>query len=231
MDKNNRPTIQLTHPPTNQPTNQRIDQWINDLSLSSSSSFASSSSLQKVHRGPWFVAAKDAASNTLFVTTRYEDVTAPRLAFGVDDVNWIAGKPPAALATAGAAAAAAGTRAGAGAAAGAAAGASGASPAASSGAGARLTVQVRHGPDTHLATVTPTAVDTGAGNAGGGRLMVQLDGSDKGLAPGQYAAFYDGDVCLGAGVIADRSPDELRACIEEGASASASAATPASKHP
>ena len=23
-----------------------------------------------VHRGPWFVAAKDAASNTLFVTTR-----------------------------------------------------------------------------------------------------------------------------------------------------------------
>ena len=53
-----------------------------------------------MHRGPWFVAAKDAASNTLFVTTRYEDVTAPRLAFGVDDVNWIAGKPPAALATA-----------------------------------------------------------------------------------------------------------------------------------
>ena len=188
-----------------------------------------------MHRGPWFVAAKDAASNTLFVTTRYEDVTAPRLAFGVDDVNWIAGKPPAALATAGAAAAAAGTRAGAGAAAAAgaagAAGASGASPAASSGAGARLTVQVRHGPDTHLATVTPIAVDTAAGNAGGGRLMVQLDGSDKGLAPGQYAAFYDGDVCLGAGVIADRSPDELRACIEEGASASASAATPASKHP
>jgi tRNA U34 2-thiouridine synthase MnmA/TrmU len=30
---------------------------------------------------------------------------------------------------------------------------------------------------------------------------VTLDRVDKGLAPGQFAAFYDGDVCLGAGAI------------------------------
>jgi len=30
---------------------------------------------------------------------------------------------------------------------------------------------------------------------------VRLNGSDKGIAPGQFAVFYDGDVCLGGGVI------------------------------
>ena len=32
---------------------------------------------------------------------------------------------------------------------------------------------------------------------------VQLGARDKGLAPGQFAAFYDGEVCLGSGVITD----------------------------
>lgn len=37
-------------------------------------------------------------------------------------------------------------------------------------------------------------------------LNVKLIQRDKGIAPGQFAAFYDGEVCLGAGVIADSSP-------------------------
>jgi len=32
-------------------------------------------------------------------------------------------------------------------------------------------------------------------------LKVKLDGSDSGIAPGQFAVFYDDNVCLGGGVI------------------------------
>ena len=39
----------------------------------------------------------------------------------------------------------------------------------------------------------------------GERAHVQLHSRDKGLAPGQFAAWYDGDVCLGSGVISASS--------------------------
>ena len=37
----------------------------------------------------------------------------------------------------------------------------------------------------------------------GESAVVHLKGRDKGLAPGQFAAFYDGDTCLGSGVISE----------------------------
>ena len=58
-----------------------------------------------------------------------------------------------------------------------------------------LRVKTRHGAHTHEAEVTL--------DADGERAHVQLHGRDKGLAPGQYAAWYDGDVCLGSGVISE----------------------------
>lgn len=52
----------------------------------------------EVNRGPWYVVAKDVDSNTLFVTTRYQDIVGPRSRFQVDRVSWVSGSTPPALA-------------------------------------------------------------------------------------------------------------------------------------
>ena len=67
-------------------------------------------------------------------------------------------------------------------------------PAAAAGSTLSVQVKTRHGEQSHSAEVTLDAV---------GRAHVQLHGRDKGLAPGQFAAWYDGDVCLGSGVISE----------------------------
>ena len=59
----------------------------------------------------------------------------------------------------------------------------------------KLRVKVRHGAAWHAAQVQ--LLD------GGSRAHVLLTERDKGLAPGQFAAFYDGSVCLGSGVISE----------------------------
>lgn len=55
-----------------------------------------------------------------------------------------------------------------------------------------LQVKVRHGEHVYNCTLS---TDTS------GQITVQLDGNDQGLAPGQFAVFYDNDICLGSGVI------------------------------
>lgn len=60
---------------------------------------------------------------------------------------------------------------------------------------AHLGVKIRHGPNMHRAQVTRTGMGTGA---------VLLENRDKGLALGQFCAFYEDDgTCLGSGIIAD----------------------------
>ncbi len=54
-------------------------------------------------------------------------------------------------------------------------------------------VKIRHGPRTVPCRIAP---------AGGTRLNVQMSETDPGVAAGQSAVFYDGDICLGGGVIA-----------------------------
>lgn len=55
-----------------------------------------------------------------------------------------------------------------------------------------LSIKVRHGPEMVPATVTPQE---------DGRYKIELSKRDQGLAPGQFAVLYDGDLCLGCGSI------------------------------
>lgn len=55
----------------------------------------------------------------------------------------------------------------------------------------RFQVKVRHGATIHDCTA----------NQMGDRLQVQLEEPVHGIASGQFAVFYDGDVCLGGGMI------------------------------
>jgi len=57
-----------------------------------------------------------------------------------------------------------------------------------------LKVKIRHGKNMHDCTLTLHANGTG-------RVMLAQD--DQGLAAGQFAVFYDGQYCLGAGVISN----------------------------
>lgn len=150
----------------------------------------------EVHRGPWFVAAKDVASNVLLVTTNSVSAAATSSAalgdsggesvgsssggsgarFSVEDIAWVSGSPPNALQPQRASA--------------------------SSGNGGHskfeATVQVRHGPTSHAGVLSLKS----DGSEG---LDVQLEETAGGLAAGQYAAFYDpgNGICLGSGVISE----------------------------
>ena len=55
----------------------------------------------------------------------------------------------------------------------------------------RLEVKIRHGKSSHPCTI----------KSEGGQIHVQLKKPAHGIAPGQFAVFYDGDVCLGGGMI------------------------------
>jgi tRNA (5-methylaminomethyl-2-thiouridylate)-methyltransferase len=59
-----------------------------------------------------------------------------------------------------------------------------------------LTVKVRHGEQIYQCHFTPLAE---------GRAHVTINGNDQGLAPGQFAVVYDGEVCLGCAVISEES--------------------------
>jgi tRNA-5-taurinomethyluridine 2-sulfurtransferase len=57
---------------------------------------------------------------------------------------------------------------------------------------ADLQTKLRHTPHIENCTVRPIAGD---------RWEVLLESKDQGIAPGQSAVFYDGEICLGSGVI------------------------------
>lgn len=57
----------------------------------------------------------------------------------------------------------------------------------------KLTVKLRHGEHFYKCKILDLTCEHAA---------LKLDADDQGIAPGQFAAFYDGEICLGSGVIA-----------------------------
>lgn len=55
-----------------------------------------------------------------------------------------------------------------------------------------IKVKIRHGPTAYPCTIQDNK---------DGTFTVQLQQKDKGIAPGQFAVFYDSEVCLGGGTI------------------------------
>jgi tRNA U34 2-thiouridine synthase MnmA/TrmU len=55
----------------------------------------------------------------------------------------------------------------------------------------RIEVRVRHSPRAAAARMSAAGTD----------ISIELDEGDQGLAPGQVAVLYDGEVCLGGGQI------------------------------
>lgn len=53
-------------------------------------------------------------------------------------------------------------------------------------------IKLRHGPSLHQAQVV---------FEDNGQAVIQLASNDQGIAPGQFAVFYDNQVCLGGGII------------------------------
>lgn len=58
---------------------------------------------------------------------------------------------------------------------------------------------MRHGPGFYNCTITKESIEDDNKDS----LVVHLSEDDQGLAAGQFAAFYDGDVCIGSGIILD----------------------------
>jgi len=56
-----------------------------------------------------------------------------------------------------------------------------------------LKVKLRHGPNLYDCTLT----------AHGDGYEVEITGQDQGIAPGQFAVFYDEEFCYGCGVISE----------------------------
>ncbi len=128
--------------------------------------------------GPWYVVAKDTIENVIYVSHQSHAAERARKIFRIGRLNWI-GRPPAPTES--------------------------------------LFVKIRHGPELTRCAIRVPAAAAASGSAGGRAVPdrrssqdatsvgetidVVMERPDRGVAPGQFAVLYSGDVCLGGGMI------------------------------
>ena len=106
--------------------------------------------------GPWYVVAKDAKANIVYVSRNYYCSQKQRSKFTVEQCNWVIPPEPKKN---------------------------------------DIKVKIRHGKELYSCTLV--ALDAQ-------RWQVILDQNDQGIAPGQFAVFYDNRYCMGAGIICEQ---------------------------
>eukprot|EP00850_Spirogloea_muscicola_P015895 SM000125S26100 [mRNA] locus=s125:291752:295371:+ [translate_table: standard] len=145
--------------------------------------------------GPWYVVAKAPDGNVVFVSRDYYSEDKARRVFTAGLFSWISGSPPP--------------------------------------ANAHLLCKVRHGPRRYSCNLQfLDNADSDASSAGvqehtsgSEKAVVTLAEDDQGLAPGQFAAFYDGEICLGSGVILETGAPSEAATIPSPAAMQAARAS------
>jgi tRNA-specific 2-thiouridylase len=65
----------------------------------------------------------------------------------------------------------------------------------------KIYVKLRHGPEMQRCNLYPKPKKPHESRCEDGRMEVVLTQNDQGIAPGQYAAFYRDNLCLGSGVV------------------------------
>jgi tRNA-specific 2-thiouridylase len=146
----------------------------------------------KLSGGPWYVIGKDVEKNIVYISNSYRSEETARNTFEVSGLNWIVAGAYHFVSSANGEGARRGF----------------ATP--SSGlefkhevqvtnlnlpedmTDRKLQVKVRHGAMMYPCTIKPINKK---------RMEVTIDGYDTGLAAGQFAVLYDGEYCLGGGVI------------------------------
>ena len=111
----------------------------------------------KLSGGPWFVVAKDAEKNAVFVSNAWRGAEGSREQFIIENMNWVSGSFPKKR---------------------------------------TFDVKIRHGEARYPCHIRLLSGD---------RWCVHLNESQPGIAPGQFAVFYDEEECLGGGVIVEES--------------------------
>ncbi len=143
---------------------------------------------------PWFVARKDRATNTLWVVQGHDHPWLLSSGLRAHDLSWAAGEPPA-LSTLGAGGLA-------GAAADAGHGVHGSKADGAAPPRRRLAAKTRYRQADAPCWLTSAPLGgslTGGGDPGA--IHLAFDEPQWAVTPGQSAVLYDGDVCLGGGVI------------------------------
>lgn len=137
--------------------------------------------------GPWYVVKKDTDQNIVYISNAWRSLETARDTFEVEGINWISDKPSVLTPSPQ-------SRRGLGRGESVTSDTTHPLPTSPSKRvrGNALQVKVRHGAKLYHCTMRELENQ---------RLEVNLDEPDTGIAPGQFAVFYEGEYCLGGGII------------------------------